>query len=110
MVYKGFFQLAKSVSKNSNHRVKIGCVIALHGKPVRVGWNVIKTHPRYTARSLRESIHAEIKAVIAAQCYKHLDWIQIYVTVGERKRYDEKTCMVSFVFLICVFAIGDLRC
>ena len=65
---KGFFQLARNASLNSEHRVKIGCVIALHGKPVSVGWNVVKTHPVYTRNSLRESIHAEIKVVIAAQC------------------------------------------
>lgn len=68
IVDKGFFQLARNASKNSNHRVKIGCVIALHGKPVSIGWNVVKTHPIYTAGSFRQSIHAEIKAVITARC------------------------------------------
>lgn len=68
LLSKGFFQLAQNVSQNSNHKIKIGCVIALHGKPVSVGWNVVKTHPIYTANSMRQSIHAEIKAAISAQC------------------------------------------
>lgn len=65
---KGFFQLARSASKNSKYRYQIGCVIALHGKPVSVGFNVIKTHPVYTANSDRITIHAEIEAVIHACC------------------------------------------
>lgn len=65
---KGYFQLARSASKNSSYDIQVGCVIVLHGKPVSVGWNVVKTHPIYTANSHRCTIHAEIKAVISAQC------------------------------------------
>jgi pyrimidine deaminase RibD-like protein len=39
----------------------------MHGKPVTVGWNVVKTHPRYTSKK-HTTIHAEVKAVISAQC------------------------------------------
>ena len=68
MLNKGFFQLARNASKNSNHKFKVGCVIAVHGKPVTIGWNVLKTHPTYTANSHRRSIHAEIKAITNSQC------------------------------------------
>ena len=67
MLSKGFFQLAKSASMNSNHRYKVGCVIALHGKPVTVGFNVCKSHPQYTTCE-HPSIHAEVKAIINARC------------------------------------------
>lgn len=66
MLEKGFFKLAKNVSKNSNHRCKMGCVIAQHGKPIAVGWNYYKTHPQHTANSFRQTIHAEIKALMSA--------------------------------------------
>lgn len=65
---KGYFQLARSASKNSDYDIQVGCVVSLHGKPVSIGWNVVKTHPIYTANSHRCTIHAEIKAVISAQC------------------------------------------
>lgn len=68
IIDKGFFVLARNASKNSNYKIKIGCVIAIHGKPVSVGWNVVKTHPTYTGNSHRRSIHAEIRAVISARC------------------------------------------
>lgn len=64
---KGFFRLARNASLNSNHRYKVGCVIVVHGRPVSVGWNVIKTHPTYTNEE-HPSIHAEVKAIINARC------------------------------------------
>lgn len=68
LLNKGFLRLARNAAKQSTYRVKVGCVIALHGKPVAVGWNVVKTHPRYTANSHRLTIHAEVRAVINAGC------------------------------------------
>ena len=67
MLTKGFFQLAKSASKNSTYHIRVGCVIVLHGKPVSVGWNIEKSHPRYTTGK-HKTIHAEIKAILSAQC------------------------------------------
>lgn len=63
---KGFFHLARNAALRSKCKVQVGCVIALHGKPIVAECNVEKTHPTYTANSNRETIHAEIRALIAA--------------------------------------------
>lgn len=65
---KDFFQLARNAAQKSECKVKIGCVIALHGKPIVAECNVEKSHPAYTANSFRETIHAEIRALIASNC------------------------------------------
>lgn len=67
LLEKGYFRLSRNASLNSNHRYKVGCVIVVHGRPVSVGWNVIKTHPAYTNEE-HPSIHAEVKAVINSRC------------------------------------------
>ena len=59
----GYFRLARNVSKYSNHRVKVGAVVC-NKRPIGIACNVIKTHPIYTNNSIRNSIHAEIRAVI----------------------------------------------
>ena len=67
MIDFGFFRLAKSASTHSNHRYQMGCAISVHGKAVSVGFNFCKTHPQHTTAE-RPSIHAEVSAVIHAQC------------------------------------------
>lgn len=64
---EGYLRLAKNVSKHSNHKYKIGCVIC-SPKPISVGFNKTKTHPRYANpdRSIRRALHAEVSAVISA--------------------------------------------
>lgn len=61
----GYFRLAKNISKFSDHRVRVGAVIAKK-KPVGAASNKAKTHPRFANpyNSLRNSIHAEIRAII----------------------------------------------
>lgn len=61
------FRLAKSASYNSDHHYKIGCVITLHGKPVSVGFNLCKSHPRFTNKR-NPSLHAEIRAILSCSC------------------------------------------
>lgn len=60
-------RLAKSASSYSDHHYKIGCVISVHGRPVSVGFNICKSHPKYTNRR-SPSIHAEIRALMASNC------------------------------------------
>jgi deoxycytidylate deaminase len=61
-----FFDLAKKVSKLSNHKHhKIGSVIVRGGKVISVGTNNIKTHPRSTHPF--KSLHAEMAAILLAK-------------------------------------------
>jgi deoxycytidylate deaminase len=59
------FTLAKNVSKHSDYRIKMGSVIVKHGKPISVGFNKIKSHPKYSG-VWGKTIHAEAQAVISA--------------------------------------------
>ena len=67
LLKKGFFRLAKNVSRYSNHRYRMGAVIA-RKKPISIGFNFIKTHPKYSNpnKTKSVSIHAEISAIIRA--------------------------------------------
>lgn len=58
---KGYFQLARNVSRYSGMHPRLGAVIAKK-KPVAVGFNVQKTHTDFDTYS----IHAEQKAVLNA--------------------------------------------
>ena len=61
-----FFDLAKKVSKLSNHeKFKLGCVIVKGSKIVSVGANNIKTHPK--APHPFFSLHCEAAAILAAR-------------------------------------------
>jgi len=61
----GYFRLARNISKYSNHRVRVGCVIC-RKKPIGVGSNKTKTHPIHANpdTSIRGSVHAELRAII----------------------------------------------
>jgi pyrimidine deaminase RibD-like protein len=61
----GYFKLARNISKFSDHRVKVGCVIA-NKKPISAASNKDKTHPKYADpdHSVRSSTHAEVRAII----------------------------------------------
>lgn len=76
---KGYFLLAKNISKYSDHRVKVGAVIA-RKKPISAASNKIGSHPRYAnpEDSNRLSIHAEIRAIINSGCYD-LEGSEIWV-------------------------------
>jgi deoxycytidylate deaminase len=75
MVVK-FFDLAKKVSKFSNHnKFKLGCVIVKGSKIVSVGVNNVKTHPRSTHP--HHSLHSEMAAILLAK--QDLCGCEIYV-------------------------------
>jgi deoxycytidylate deaminase len=62
-----YLQLAKSASLLSTHpKYKMGAVI-VNKKPVSVGCNLIKTHPRFASgeNGTTLSIHAEIRAILS---------------------------------------------
>ena len=61
-----FFDLAKKVSKLSNHgHHKLGSVIVRGSKIISVGTNNIKTHPRSPHPYF--SLHAEVAAILLAK-------------------------------------------
>ena len=61
----GYFRLARLVSQKSKHKIKVGCVLVMHGKPVAMGFNRIKSHPR--SRKCCKTLHAEMDAIISSQ-------------------------------------------
>jgi len=58
----GYFRLAKNVSKLSNHRVKIGCVLAKK-RPIIACSNLNKSHPYGYRDDYKRGLHAEIRAI-----------------------------------------------
>lgn len=58
----GYFKLARNVSKYSDHRVKVGCVI-VKKKPICASSNKAKSHPKCNSK-ISNSTHAEIRALI----------------------------------------------
>lgn len=61
-----FFDLAKKVSKLSNHHHhKIGSVIVRGSKIISVGTNNLKTHPKSTHPHF--SLHSEMAAILLAK-------------------------------------------
>jgi deoxycytidylate deaminase len=68
-----FFDLAKKISKLSDHKnFHIGCVIVRGGKVISVGTNKVKTHPK--SRHPFFSLHAEMAAILLAkQDLKHCE-------------------------------------
>ena len=69
---KGFFRLAYNTSLHSDCRVKVGAVVS-RKVPISVGFNVIKTHPRYSNPNTMSSIsvHAEMQAILGT-------WLDIH--------------------------------
>lgn len=71
-----FFDLAKKVSKLSNHKnFKLGSVIVRGSRIVGVGTNKIKTHPKSTHPF--GSLHAEMAAILLSK--QDLYGCEIYV-------------------------------
>jgi deoxycytidylate deaminase len=48
----------------SDYKIKMGCVIVTHGKPISVGFNCQKSHPQKVSRCA--CVHAEVSALISA--------------------------------------------
>ena len=75
VIETGFFRLARLVSLKSNYRVKLGCVIVQHGKPISIGFNRVKTHP--ISGEFTRTLHAEMDALISARA--PLDGATVFV-------------------------------
>jgi deoxycytidylate deaminase len=71
-----FFDLAKKVSKLSDHKnFHIGCVIVRGSRIVSVGTNKVKTHPK--SRHPFFSLHGEMAAILLAK--QDLKGCEMYV-------------------------------
>jgi deoxycytidylate deaminase len=56
-----FFTLCQAAAQLSDHpNYQLGCVLARGWKPIGIGFNQLKTHPR----SKSWTIHAELKAIL----------------------------------------------
>jgi deoxycytidylate deaminase len=60
-----WLNLAKTTARHSNYKIKMGAVIVQHGTPIAVGFNRVKSHPRWVS-NLNATVHAEISALIVA--------------------------------------------
>jgi deoxycytidylate deaminase len=58
----GLFRLAENVSKYSDCRIKMGCVLVDHSTPISVGFNKKKFFSKWCVPP-KESIHAEMEAL-----------------------------------------------
>jgi len=57
-----WLRFAKNISKHSDYRIQVGCVITKGNKPISVGFNKAKYHKVY-ANPWRKTIHAEVSAI-----------------------------------------------
>lgn len=71
---KGYFRLAKNVSKYSDCRVKIGAVISKK-TPLSVGFNILTPHPKF----IDFTTHAEMKAILNLGMFRDINGCDIYV-------------------------------
>jgi deoxycytidylate deaminase len=94
-----FFDLAKKISKLSNHHHhKIGSVIVRGSKIISVGTNNIKTHPKSTHPHF--SLHSEMAAVLLAK--QDLRGCEIYV-------YRETKDGVSAIARPCTYCFPFIK-
>jgi deoxycytidylate deaminase len=56
------FRLAKNVSKHSDYKIKVGCVIVDHSTPISTGFNKIK-YNKIWGNPIKATIHAEALAM-----------------------------------------------
>lgn len=57
-----WFRLAYNVSKHSDYRIKVGCVLVKGNHPISVGFNKLKYSKRWSG-PWQKSIHAEASAI-----------------------------------------------
>ena len=94
-----FFDLAKKVSKLSNHkRHQLGSVIIRGSKIISVATNTIKTHPRSTHPF--GSLHCEMAAILSAK--QDLTDCEIYV-------YRETKAGVPAMARPCVYCFPFIK-
>lgn len=93
-----FFDLAKKVSKLSNHHHhKIGSVIVRGSKIISVGTNNIKTHPKSTHPHF--SLHSEMAAVLLAKQDLHGCEIYVYRETKDGIPAISRPCAYCFPFI-----------
>jgi deoxycytidylate deaminase len=72
-----YFTIAKAASQCSDLRCAVGAVIISH-KPISIGFNIQKSHPRFADGKRSYSIHAEISALLRSQCSVRGSTIYVY--------------------------------
>jgi len=93
-----FFDLAKKVSKLSNHHhYKIGSVIVRGSKIVSVGTNNLKTHPRSSHPF--HSLHSEMAAVLLAKQDLYGCEIYVYREIKSGVAALARPCIYCYPFL-----------
>ena len=93
-INKGFFGLAKKLSKHSTHRVQVGAVIAKNSRVLGLGFNKVKTHPKYTRHKRVASIHAEISALINSATDVRGSRIYVYRETKDGKPSLARPCSI----------------
>jgi deoxycytidylate deaminase len=93
-----FFDLAKKVSKLSNHHHhKIGSVIVRGSKIVSVGTNNLKTHPRSPHPYF--SLHSEAAAILLAKQDLHDCEIYVYREIKSGIPAMSRPCIYCLPFI-----------
>lgn len=64
-------RLAKIVSAHSDYKMQMGCVIAKHSKPISIGFNRTKSHPKWMVGK-NSTVHAEAAAIMACDNYNSI--------------------------------------
>lgn len=94
----GYFKLAKNVSKYSNHRAKVGCVVSKK-KPISVASNKVKTHPKCISETSK-STHAEIRAILNSGIEDLSGaYIYIYRETKDGKPALARPCNICYSFI-----------
>lgn len=58
---------AKRALKNSDYRIRVGAAILFKNKVISIGFNSLRTHPKFANGNNSYSIHAETSAIIRAK-------------------------------------------
>jgi deoxycytidylate deaminase len=94
-----FFEIAKKVSKKSNHEFPMGAIIIRKGKVIGRGVNKDKTHTK--SNHTYRNVHAELSAVLNTRL-SDLEDCEVYVY---RETKDEVMAMAK----PCVFCQEMLK-
>jgi deoxycytidylate deaminase len=61
------FRYAKKALKNSDYKVQLGAAILYKNKVISVGYNSLRTHPKFANGLNSYTIHAEISAILKSK-------------------------------------------
>lgn len=93
-----FFDLAKKISKLSNHpRFQLGAVIVRGSKVISVGINHIKTHPK--SPHPFKSLHCEMAAVLLAKQDLTNCEIYVYREIKSGEKAISRPCVYCIPFI-----------